>query len=163
MDVIVPLVWVYYKGQFLCFFRGQFLWVIKKWLFKPLFHDCIFKTTYMCLLMVNRFFESILTYVPICLFFTGSQLRCIVCSFRLLQRWSSHDSVVRCHLLRKCPVCTINGSPQASLFRPISVTSCPLPRLVGQALTRLVTVSSMCYHTSTSALSTSSSSRGFTS
>ena len=39
----------------------------------------------------------------------------------------------------------------------------PLPRLVGQALTRLVTVSSMCYHTSTSALSTSSSSRGFTS
>ena len=39
----------------------------------------------------------------------------------------------------------------------------PLPRLVGQALTRLVTVSSMCCHTSTSALSTSSSSRGFTS
>ena len=39
----------------------------------------------------------------------------------------------------------------------------PLPRLFGQALTRLVTVSSMCYHTSTSALSTSSSSRGFTS
>ena len=39
----------------------------------------------------------------------------------------------------------------------------PLPRLIGQALTRLVTVSSMCYHTSTSALSTSSSSRGFTS
>ena len=33
----------------------------------------------------------------------------------------------------------------------------------GQALTRLVTVSSMCCHTSTSALSTSSSSRGFTS
>ena len=92
-----------------------------------------------------KLFESILTCVPI------------------LQRWSSHDSVVRCHLLRKCPVCTINGSPQASLFRPISVTSCPLPRLVGQALTRLVTVSSMCYHTSTSALSTSSSSRGFTS
>ena len=34
--------------------------------------------------------------------------------------------------------------------------------LVGQALTLLVAVSSMCYHTSTSALSTSSSSRGFT-
>ena len=33
----------------------------------------------------------------------------------------------------------------------------------GQALTRLVTVSSMCCHTSTSALSTSSSSRGLTS
>ena len=30
MDVIVPLVWVYYKGQFLCFFRGQFFVVIKK-------------------------------------------------------------------------------------------------------------------------------------
>ena len=35
--------------------------------------------------------------------------------------------------------------------------------LFGQALDRLVTVSSMCYHTSTSALSTSSSSRGLTS
>ena len=33
----------------------------------------------------------------------------------------------------------------------------------GYALDLLVTVSSMCYHTSTSALSTSSSSRGFTS
>ena len=82
----------------------------KKRLFKPLFYDCIFKTTYMYLLMVNHFVESILTCVPI------------------LQRGGS-----------------------------------PLPRLVGQALTRLVTVSSMCYHTSTSALSTSSSSRGFTS
>ena len=38
-----------------------------------------------------------------------------------------------------------------------------LPAILGQALTRLVTVSSMCCHTSTSALSTSSSSRGFTS
>ena len=36
-------------------------------------------------------------------------------------------------------------------------------RFLGQALTRLVTVSSMHYCTSTSALSTSSSSRGFTS
>ena len=35
-------------------------------------------------------------------------------------------------------------------------------QLFGQALTLLVAVSSMCYHTSTSALSTSSSSRGFT-
>ncbi len=42
-------------------------------------------------------------------------------------------------------------------------SSCPLPRLFGQALTRLVAVSSMCCHTSTPALSTSSSSRGFTS
>ena len=113
--------------------------------------------------MVNRFVESILTCVPICLFFTGSQLKLHRLFCRLLQRWSSHDSVVRCHLLRKCSVCIINGSPQASLLRPISATSCPLPRLVGQALTRLVTVSCVCYHTSTSALSTSSSSRGFTS
>ena len=30
--------------------------------------------------------------------------------------------------------------PQASLFRPISVTSCPLPRLVGQALTDWATL-----------------------
>ena len=35
--------------------------------------------------------------------------------------------------------------------------------VLGQALKRLVTVSSMCYHTSTSALSTSYSSRVFTS
>ena len=35
-------------------------------------------------------------------------------------------------------------------------------QLFGQALTLLVAVSSICYHTSTSALSTSSSSRGFT-
>ena len=78
--------------------------------------------------MVNRF-ESILTCVPICLFFTGSQLKLHRLFCRLLQRWSSHDSVVRCHLLRKCSVCIINGSPQASLLRPISATSCPLPRL----------------------------------
>ena len=160
---MVLLVWVYCKGQFLYFFRGQFLGDKKSGLIGHFLLYCIFKTTYMCLLMVNRFFESILTCVPICLFFTGSQLRCIACSFRLLQRGASHDSVVRCHLLRKCSVCIINGSPQANLLRPISAVSCPLPRLVGQALTRLVTVSSMCYHTSTSALSTSSSSRGFTS
>ena len=36
------------------------------------------------------------------------------------------------------------------------------PRSFGQALDLLVTVSCMCYHTSTSALSTSSSSRGLT-
>ena len=62
------------------------------------------------LLMVNLFVESILTCVPI------------------LQR-SSHDFVIRCHLLRKCSVCVINDPPQASLLRLISVTSCPLPRL----------------------------------
>ena len=111
--------------------------------------------------MVNRF-ESILTCVPICLFFTGSQLKLHRLFSRLLQRGSSHDSVVRCHLLRKCSGIIMNASPQASLFRFIPAASCPLPRLVGQALTRLVTVSSMCYHTSTSALSTSSSSRGLT-
>ena len=37
-----------------------------------------------------------------------------------------------------------------------------LSYLLGYALDRLVTVSSMCYHTSTSVLSTSSSSRGLT-
>ena len=100
--------------------------------------------------------------MPIYLFLRARSLRCIACSFRLLQRWSSHDSVVRCHLLRKCPGIIMNASPQASLFRFIPAVSCPLPRLVGQALTRLVTVSSMHYCTSTSDLSTSSSSRGLT-
>ena len=90
-------------------------------------------------------------------------MRCIACSFRLLQRGSSHDSVVRCHLLRKCSSQLMLIRPQASLLPYDPYLPCPLPRLVGQALTRLVTVSSMCYHTSTSALSTSSSSRGFTS
>ena len=101
--------------------------------------------------------------MPICLFSRARSLRCIACSFRLLQRWSSHDSVVRCHLLRKCSSQLMLIRPQASLLPYDPYLPCPLPRLVGQALTRLVTVSSMCYHTSTSALSTSSSSRGFTS
>ena len=100
--------------------------------------------------------------MPIYLFLRARSLRCIACSFRLLQRGSSHDFVVRCHLLRKCPEIIMNASPQASLFRFIPAVSCPLPRLVGQALTRLVTVSSMHYCTSTSALSTLSSSRGLT-
>ena len=160
---MVLLVWVYCKGQFLYFFRGQFLGDKKSGLIGHFLLYCIFKTTYMCLLMVNRFFESILTCVPICLFFTGSQLRCIACFFRLLQQGSSHDSVVRCHLLRKCSSQLMLIRPQASLLPYDPYLPCPLPRLVGQALTRLVTVSSMCYHTSTSALSTSSSSRGFTS
>ena len=135
----------------------------KKWLFKPLSYDCIFKTTYMYLLIANRFVESILTCVPIRSFLHGLVAKATSPVLLATPAGASHDSVVQCHLLRKCSVCTINGSPQAILFRPISVTSCPLPRLVGQALTRLVTVSSMCCHTSTSALSTSSSSRGFTS
>ena len=109
--------------------------------------------------MLNQF----LTCVPIYLFSRARSLRCIACSFRLLQRWSSHDSVVRCHLLRKCSSQLMLIRPQASLLPYDPYLPCPLPRLVGQALTRLVTVSSMCYHTSTSALSTSSSSRGFTS
>ena len=79
--------------------------------------------------MVNLFVESILTCVPIHLFSRGSQLKLHRLFFRLLQRGSSHDSVVRCHLLRKCSVCVINDPPQASLLRLISVTSCPLPRL----------------------------------
>ena len=100
--------------------------------------------------------------MPICLFSRARSLRCIACSFRLLQRGSSHDSVVRCHLLRKCSSQLMLIRPQASLLPYDPYLPCPLPRLVGQALTRLVTVSSMCYHTSTSALSTSSSSRGLT-
>ena len=67
--------------------------------------------------------------MPIYLFLRARSLRCIACFFRLLQRGSSHDSVVRCHLLRKCSVCIINASPQASLFRFIPAVSCPLPRL----------------------------------
>ena len=116
----------------------------KKVAVQATFHNCIFKTTYM-FVDGQSFFESILTCVPI------------------LQRWSLRNYVAQCHLLRKCSGIIMNASPQASLFRSIPAVSCPLPRLFGQALTRLVTVSSMCYHTSTSALSTSSSSRGFTS
>ena len=101
--------------------------------------------------------------MPICLFLRARSLRCIACFFRLLQREASHDSVVRCHLLRKCSSQLMLIRPQASLLPYDPYLPCPLPRLVGQALTRLVTVSSMCYHTSTPALSTSSSSRGFTS
>ena len=159
---MVLLVWMYYKGQFLCFFRGQFFVVIKKAAVLATFFGIVYSKLHTCLLMVNLF-ESSFTCVPICLFFTGSQLKLHRLFSRLLQRGSSHDSVVRCHLLRKCSGIIMNASPQASLFRFIPAASCPLPRLVGQALTRLVTVSSMCYHTSTSALSTSSSSRGFTS
>ena len=116
----------------------------KKVAVQATFHNCIFKTTYM-FVDGQSFFESILTCVPI------------------LQRWSLRNYVAQCHLLRKCSGIIMNASPQASLFRSIPAVSCPLPRLFGQALTRLVTVSSMCYHTSTPALSTSSSSRGFTS
>ena len=124
---------------------------------------CTLKTTYMLCWWLIVFVESSLTCVPIYLFLRARSLRCIACSFRLLQRWSSHDSVVRCHLLRKCSSQLMLIRPQASLLPYDPYLPCPLPRLVGQALTRLVTVSSMCYHTSTSALSTSSSSRGFTS
>ena len=100
--------------------------------------------------------------MPIYLFLRARSLRCIACSFRLLQRGSSHDSVVRCHLLRKCSSQLMLIRPQASLLPYDPYLPCPLPRLVGQALTRLVTVSSMHYCTSTSALSTLSSSRGLT-
>ena len=123
----------------------------------------VYSKLHTCLLMVNLF-ESILTCVPMfAFFFTGSQLRCIACSVRLLQRGSSRNSVARCHLLRKCSDQLMLIRPQASLLPYDPYLPCPLPRLFGQALTRLVTVSSMCYHTSTPALSTSSSSRGFTS
>ena len=60
------------------------------------------------------------------------------------------------------PVCSFN-QPLKILFRAAFFRR-PTPSfLFGQALDLLVTVSSMCYHTSTSALSTSSSSRGLTS
>ena len=168
MNVITRVLWYCLfgyiaRGNFYIFLGDSF-WGIKKVAWLATFFCIVYSKLHTCVCWwLIVFVESSLTCVPIYLFSRARSLRCIACSFRLLQRWSSHDSVVRCHLLRKCSVCTINGSPQASLFRPISVTSCPLPRLVGQALTRLVTVSSMCYHTSTSALSTSSSSRGFTS
>ena len=61
------------------------------------------------------------------------------------------------------------GSSDRSAFRTSFTLSSACAPLVfpkrsafGYALDRLVTVSSMCYHTSTSALSTSSSSRGLT-
>ena len=168
MNVITRVLWYCLfgyiaRGNFYIFLGDSF-WGIKKVAWLATFFCIVYSKLHTCVCWwLIVFVESSLTCVPIYLFLRARSLRCIACSFRLLQRWSSHDSVVRCHLLRKCSVCTINGFPQASLFRPISVTSCPLPRLVGQALTRLVTVSSMCYHTSTSALSTSSSSRGFTS
>ena len=59
------------------------------------------------------------------------------------------------------PVCSFN-QPLKILFMAAFFRR-PTPSfLFGQALDLLVTVSSMCYHTSTSALSTSSSSRGLT-
>ena len=59
------------------------------------------------------------------------------------------------------PVCSFN-QPLKILFMATFFRR-PTPSfLFGQALDLLVTVSSMCYHTSTSALSTSSSSRGLT-
>ncbi len=66
-----------------------------------------------------------------------------------------------CLLLSQCPRATLNFLLQVNLLRlflfPLTAFS-----LFGQALTRLVTVSYMCYHTSTTVLSTSSSSRGLT-
>ena len=134
-----------------CWFLSRFTLSLVAWKL----HTCV------CWWLIV-FVESNLTCVPICLFSRARSLRCIACFFRLLQRGASHDSVVRCHLLRKCSSQLMLIRPQASLLPYDPYLPCPLPRLVGQALTRLVTVSSMCYHTSTSALSTSSSSRGLT-
>ena len=72
--VMVLLVWVYYKGQFLCFFRGQFFVVIKKAAVLATFFGIVYSKLHTCLLMVNLF-ESSFTCVPICLFFTGLQLK----------------------------------------------------------------------------------------
>ena len=64
------------------------------------------------------------------------------------------------------------GLTTSQIWNQVFVLPCPsslcsrselnLLSLFGQALDLLVTVSYMCYHTSTSALSTSSSSRGLT-
>ena len=135
----------------------------KKWLFKPLSYDCIFKTTYMYLLIANRFVESILTCVPIRSFLHGLAAKAAspvllatpagVIS-RLCRSMSFASQMFS--LYQECfSTSKLAPNPSCSIL--------PLPRLVGQALTRLVTVSSMHYCTSTSALSTSSSSRGFTS
>ena len=67
--------------------------------------------------------------MPIYLFLRARSLRCIACFFRLLQRGSSHDSVVRCHLLRKCSSQLMLIRPQASLLPYDPYLPCPLPRL----------------------------------
>ena len=59
-----------------------------------------------------------------------------------------------------CTVCFIPECKHSSFQQPLHTTAFSA---LGQALDLLVTVSSMCYHTSTSALSTLSSSRGLTS
>ena len=62
------------------------------------------------------------------------------------------------HLFRCFLLCTFKTT-----YKSTSLSSCfSYPPFLGYALDLLVTVSSMCYHTSTSALSTSSSSRGLT-
>ena len=104
---------------------------------------CIFKTTYM-LTFPWELTSCVADWV---LYSSGvtSQLRCSV-SFAS-QMFSLYQECFSTSKLAPNPSCSI----------------LPLPRLVGQALTRLVTVSSMHYCTSTSDLSTLSSSRGLTS
>ena len=168
MNVITRVLWYCLfgyiaRGNFYIFLGDSF-WGIKKMAWLATFFCIVYSKLHTCVCWwLIVFVESSLTCVPIYLFLRARSLRCIACFFRLLQQGSSHDSVVRCHLLRKCSSQLILIRPQASLLPYDPYLPCPLPRLVGQALTRLVTVSSMCYHTSTSALSTSSSSRGFTS
>ena len=78
-----------------------------------------------------------------------------------LIRGHSKPSAFSCLLLRKClsqfPQAPGCKHPTPSLIVPAAL------KLFGQTLDRLVTVSSIHYCTSTSALSTSSSSRGLTS
>ena len=67
-----------------------------------------------------------------------------------------------CHLILRCASAAPHVRPCKHV--PTSVpASCPPSSLLGQAFVRLVAVSSIHYCTSTPALSTSSSSRGFTS
>ena len=46
--VMVLLVWVYYKGQFLCFFRGQFFVVIKKAAVLATFFGIVYSKLHTC-------------------------------------------------------------------------------------------------------------------
>ena len=56
----------------------------------------------------------------------------------------------------------LTNDHHSEYFTTFVIQLCGHSDLIGQALDRLVSVSSMCYHTSTSDLSTSSSSRGLT-
>ena len=80
------------------------------------------------LLMVNRFVESILTCVPISLFY-GLAAKAASPVFLATPAGSSRNFVARCHLLRKCSGQLMLIRPQASLLPYDPYLPCPLPRL----------------------------------